>query len=45
MYKNPENMMANCKYYDIDDIQKIRSKPNSLSVFILSKCMFPQQKL
>ena len=30
--KNSENMMTNCKYYDIDDIQKIKSKPNSLSL-------------
>ena len=26
--KNPENM-TNCKYYDIDDIQKIKTKPKS----------------
>ena len=25
-------MMTNCKYYDIDDIQKIKSKPNSVSL-------------
>ena len=31
--KNPENMMTNCKYYDIDDIQKIKSKSNSLSLY------------
>ena len=37
-------MMTNCKYYDIDDIQKIKSKPNSLSLFIPSNYMFPQQK-
>ena len=30
--KNPKNMMTNCKQYDIDDIQKIKSKPNSLSL-------------
>ena len=24
-------MITNCKFYDIDDIQKIKSKPNSLS--------------
>ena len=30
-------MMTNCKYYDNDDIQKIKTKPNSL--FIPSKCM------
>ena len=36
--------MTNCKYYDIGDIQKIKSKPNSLSLFIPSNCMFPQQK-
>ena len=28
--KNLENMMTNCTYYDIDDIQKVKSKPNSL---------------
>ena len=39
--KNLENVMTNCKYYDIDDIQKIKSKPNSL--FIPSKYMFPQK--
>ena len=42
--KNLENMMTSCKYYDIDDIQKIKSKSNPLSLFIPSKCMFPQQK-
>ena len=31
--KNPENMMTNCKYYDIDDVQKIKSKSNSLSLY------------
>ena len=31
--KNPENLMTNCKYYDIDDIQKIKSKPNYLSLY------------
>ena len=38
--KNPENMMTNCKYYDIDDIQKIKSKPNSVSLplFHLNAC-------
>ena len=36
--KNPENMMTNCKYYDIDDIQTIKSKPNSLSLFHLNAC-------
>ena len=29
--KNPENMTS-CKNYDINDIQKIKTKPNSLSV-------------
>ena len=28
--KDPKNM-TNCKYYDIDEIQKIKTKPNSLS--------------
>ena len=32
--KNPENMMTNCKYYDIDDTQKIKFKPNSFSLFL-----------
>ena len=40
--KNPENMMTNCMYNDIDDIQKIKSKPNSLSLslslFHLNTC-------
>ena len=46
--KNPENM-NNCKYYDIDDIQKIKTKVNSLSfslyfsLFIPFKYMFSQQ--
>ena len=31
--KNPENMMTNCKYYDTDDIQTIKSKPNSLFLY------------
>ena len=33
-------MMTNCKYYDIDDIQKIKSKPNSVSLplFHLNAC-------
>ena len=26
--KSPENMMTNCKYYNIDDMQKIKSNPN-----------------
>ena len=34
--KNPENMMTNCKYQNIDDIQKINSKPNSLSLSLYS---------
>ena len=34
--KNPENMMTNCKCYDIDDIQKIKSKPNSVSLSLYS---------
>ena len=37
-------MMTNCKYYDIDYMQKL--KPNeTLSLFISSEYMFPQQKL
>ena len=36
--KNAKNMMTNCKYYDIDDIQKIKSKPNSLYLFHLNAC-------
>ena len=31
-------MVTNCKYYDTDDIQKIKSKPNSLSLFHLNTC-------
>ena len=31
-------MMAYCKYYDIDHIQKLKSKPNSLSLFHLNAC-------
>ena len=36
--KDPENM-TDCKYYDIDEIQKIKT------TFIPSKCIFSQQKL
>ena len=39
--KNPENL-TNCKYYDIDDIQTIKTKLNTLS--IPSKYMLSQQK-
>ena len=35
--KNPENM-ANCRYYDIDDIEKIITKPIFLSLFHLNTC-------
>ena len=37
--KNPENMI-NCKYYNIDDIQKIKTKldPLSFSLFHLNIC-------
>ena len=38
--KNPENIMTNCNYYDIDDIQKIKSKPKSLSLFHLNAYSF-----
>ena len=31
--------MTDCKYYDIDEIQKIKT------TFIPSKCIFSQQKL
>ena len=31
--KNPENMTS-CKNYDINDIQKIKIKPNSLSLSV-----------
>ena len=34
--KNPENM-TNCKYYDIDDIQKFKLE-NTLSLFHLNTC-------
>ena len=34
--KNPENMKINCKYYDIDNIQRIKSKPNSVFLFYLN---------
>ena len=34
--KNPENMKINCKYYDTDNIQRIKSKPNSLFLFYLN---------
>ena len=34
-------MMTNCRYYDIGDIQKIESKPNSLSLSLsLSFALF-----
>ena len=36
-FKTPENM-SNCKNYDIDDIQKIKTKQNSL--LYLSTCSF-----
>ena len=36
--KTPENMMANCKYYDIEDVQKIKSIPDSLFLFHLNAC-------
>ena len=33
-------MVTNCTYYDIDDIQKVKSEPNSLSLslFYLNTC-------
>ena len=34
--KNPENMMNNCKYYDIDNIQKIKSKPDYLTKVLVT---------
>ena len=30
--------MANCRYYDIDDIEKIITKPIFLSLFHLKTC-------
>ena len=42
--KNPENM-TNCKYYGIDDIQKIKTKPHSLSVFHLNTWSLSLKKI
>ena len=35
--KNPENFI-NCKNLDIDEIQKIKIEPNSLSLFHINSC-------
>ena len=35
--KNPENLI-NCKNIDIDEIQKMKTEPNSLSLFHINSC-------
>ena len=39
--KNPQNFI-NCKNLDIDEIQKMKIEPNSLSLFHINSCSLNQ---